>query len=64
MQEKEQARQEVVDVQTALQDLEVKEQQETAEKHKLQQSVTLPLFLSLSTSLVFCTHTLWCVING
>ena len=55
MQEKEQARQEVVDVQTALQDLEVKEQQETAEKHKLQQSVTLPLLLSLSTSLVLHT---------
>ena len=45
LQEKEQARQEVVDVQVALQDLEAKEQQESAEKHKLQQSVTLLLLL-------------------
>jgi hypothetical protein len=36
LQEKEQARLEVQDVQTALQELEAKEQQETAEKQKLQ----------------------------
>lgn len=53
LQEKQQARQDVIDMQAALQDLEAKEQQESAEKHRLQLLVFSLIILSFCVCALF-----------